>query len=361
MGGVLLRPSFDPNLLRRSREKDEDYYSRLRRIADPNRQIGGVPRDRIEQSLEGLGKGGNRNQTSVVAALLDDELPNAYRSIQESYSFSAGASTSHIFCHAGILQHGEKKIDREGRDYFIKPLIELGVIERAHLDSETKTFMPGPGKPKASTNCYRLTGDFRSLLALPEEKFRTALERWTTEDAARERARFQAEAEARTESLSNPHADLIQASIDIYAPRFLPGYVVIYTDVTDGDRISESHAALLREAGVELTLADAYPDVLLWNKDRDAFWVTEAVTSDGEVDQTKVEAVEAMLARRGRPVQVGFTTAYLTWQDVARRQKRVGNLAPGSYVWILGDAARHFRVEVDPASRKDATKPSGSP
>lgn len=361
MGHVLFEPSFDSNLLRRSREKDEDYFSRLRGIVDPDRQIGGVPRGRVEQALEGLGKGGNRNQTSVVAALLDDDLPNAYPSVQETYPFSAGASTSHIFCHAGILQHGEKKIDRENRDSLLRPMIVLGVIERAHLDSDTKTFMPEWGKPKASTNCYRLTGDFRSLLALPEEEFQTALERWTTEDAARERARFQAEAEALAESLSNPHADLIQASIDVYAPRFLPGYVVIYTDVTDGDRISESHAELLNQAEVELTLADAFPDVLLWNSEDDTFWVVEAVTSDGEVDQTKVKSVEAMLARRGRPVRVGFTTAYVTWQDTARRQKKVGNLAPGSYVWILGDAARHFRVDVDPVSRKGATSPSGSP
>ena len=360
MGAMLFGPSFDPSLLRRSREKDEDYYLRLRGIVDSDREIGNIPRDKVEQALESLGHGGNRNQTSVVVALLDDDLPNAYPSVQELLPFSAGASTSHIFCHAGILQHGEKKIDREGRDYLIKPLIELGVIERAHLDSGTKTFLLEWGKPKASTNCYRLAGDFRSLLSLPEEEFRTALERWTTEDAVRERARFQAEAEALTESMSNPHADLIRASIDVYAPRFLPGYVVVYTDVTDGDRISESHAELLVEAEVELTLADAYPDVLLWNRGIDAFWVVEAVTSDGEVDQTKVESVEAMLARRGRPVRVGFTTAYATWQDAARRQKRVGNLAPGSYVWILGDAARHFRVEVDPASRKDATNPSGN-
>ena len=357
---MLFGSNFDPELLRHRAENNADYYSRLRDLVDSEPRSSGIPRERIERALRRLGRH-TRNEVSVVVALLDEDLPNGYPSVQEKHPFSAGASTQHIFHHIGVLQHGEGAIDRENRDYLIKPFIELGVIERSHLDSSTKTFMPGPGKPKASTNCYRLTDDFRSMLSLPEEEFQAKLEQWTKEDAARERAEFRAEVEARLPQLSNPHADLIQASIDVYAPRFLPEYVVIYTDVTDGDRISETHSGLLQEAGVKLTLADAYPDVLLWNQGEDAFWVIEAVTSDGEADQTKVEAVDAMLARRGHPVQVGFTTAYRTWQDAASRQKRVGNLAPGSYMWVLGDAARHFRVEVDLPSRKDTTKSSESP
>ncbi len=74
----------------------------------------------------------------------------------------------------------------------------------------------------------------------------------------------------------------------------------------------------------------------------------EAVTSDGEVDLTKVEAVRRMIARRGRPVRVNFTTAYRTWRDAGRRQERVKNLAPGSYAWVQSDAGRQFKVEEAP-------------
>jgi hypothetical protein len=46
MGGMLFGPGCDPNLLRRSGEKDEEYYSRLRTLLDPDRRIGSVPRER---------------------------------------------------------------------------------------------------------------------------------------------------------------------------------------------------------------------------------------------------------------------------------------------------------------------------
>jgi len=183
MGGMLFGSGFDPNLLRRSGEKDEEYYSRLRTLLDPDRQIGGVPRERVEHALSRLGRG-SRNEVSVVVALLDDELPSGYSSVQESYTFSAGASTSHVFCHAGILQHGEKKIDRENRDYLIKPLTELGVIEPVYLDPRTKSFVPGHPTPKSPNNCHRLAEEFRTLLRLSGKELDEALDRWTGEDAA---------------------------------------------------------------------------------------------------------------------------------------------------------------------------------
>lgn len=63
---------------------------------------------------------------------------SGFSSVQAAYPFSVGACTSHVFSHASILQHGEKKIDREGRDYFIKPVTELGNIEPVYLDPRTK-------------------------------------------------------------------------------------------------------------------------------------------------------------------------------------------------------------------------------
>lgn len=316
MDGVLFGPNFDPKLLRRSGEKDEDYYSRLHAVLNPDRQIGGVPRPRAEHALQRLGHG-SRNEVSVIVALLDEELPNGYYPVQEAYPFSAGASTSHVFCHAGILQHGEKKIDRENRDYLIKPFTELGIIEPVYLDPRTRSFVPGHPTPKSPNNCHRLAEEFRSLLRLSGEELDEALDRWTGEDATRERARVQATAAEQIAQTGGSHADLVRAALEFYAPRFLPGYEEVYTDLADGDRISEEQREALRAAGLEPTLADPSPDALLWNED--AFWVIEAVTSDGEVDLTKVEAMRRMIARRGRPVRVGFTTAYRTWRDAGRR------------------------------------------
>jgi hypothetical protein len=361
---MLFGPNFDPALLRRSGEKDEEYYSRLRKVVDPDRQISGIPRNRIEQILRRFGRGGNRNEVSVVAALLDDDLPNGYPSVQEAYPFSTGASTSHIFCHAGILQHGEKKIDRENRDYLIKPLTELGIIEPVYLEPQTRSFVPGHPTPKSPNNCHRLTEEFRTLLSLRGEEFEVAIERWTSEDATHERARLQAAATDRMAQTEGSHANLVRAALEFYAPRFLPGYQEVYTDLTDGDRISEEQREALRAAGLEPSLADPSPDALLSNEDEDAFWVIGAVTSDGEVDLTKVEAVQRMIARRGRPVRVGFTTAYRTWRDAGSRQERVKNMAPGTYVWVQSDASRQLKVE-DVSSpqplKNDLTNSSDSP
>ncbi len=337
----------DPEWLRHRHENNARYYSRLRGLVEPEHRSGGVSRERIEHAMRRLGRD-TRNEVSVIIALLDDDLPNGYPQVQEELPFSAGASTQHIFHHVGILQYGERQLDRENRDYLIKPLIELGLIERVHLDSKSKSFLPGHPTPKSQNNCYRLTEEFRSLLGLPAQEFEEVLDRWTNEDTVRERAQLQAAATERIKQTEGSHADLVRAVLEFYAPRFLSGYDEVYTDLADGERISEEQLEALRIAGLEPTLEDPSPDVLLWNSAEDAFWVIEAVTSDGEVDLTKVEAVRRMIARRGRPVRVDFTTAYRTWRDAGRRQERVKNLAPGSYVWVQSDAGRQFKVEEVP-------------
>lgn len=115
------------------------------------------------------------------------------------------------------------------------------------------------------------------------------LAEWARDDVSRERRAFQAEmAEAARKLIDLGHAHLIKASVENYAPRFLPGYQLLYVDDADGDRISNAERAKMAEAGVALTLEDAMPDALFWNPETDHLWVIEAVTSDGEVDAHKV-------------------------------------------------------------------------
>lgn len=97
-------------------------------------------------------------------------------------------------------------------------------------------------------------------------------------------------------------------------------------DDSDGDRVSEGEREALYGSGLDLSLADAMPDVLLWNRKTDALWIIEAVTSDGEVDHHKVEQVRAFAERNGEST-VGFTTAYPTWKVAAQRQGRHKNIA----------------------------------
>lgn len=117
-----------------------------------------------------------------------------------------------------------------------------------------------------------------------------------------------------------------------------------YVDDADGERITDEDRDRLREAGLDLGLGDAMPDVLLWNRETNELWVIEAVTSDGEVDEQKVRRMSELADRHGKE-GVFFTTAYPTWKLAAQRQGKHKNVAPATYVWIREDGSKHYRAE----------------
>jgi hypothetical protein len=80
----------------------------------------GVTKPRVKQVLDKLGLGNRPDNVDAVYALLDDETLSWFPSAPEGTKFSDGASTAHVGCHVGILQRGGGKLDREGRDYWIK-------------------------------------------------------------------------------------------------------------------------------------------------------------------------------------------------------------------------------------------------
>lgn len=303
----------------------------------------GVSRAKVAEVLGAVALGGNADLVDGVFALLDDETPSWFAKTRQGTRIADGATTAHLACHIGILQRGNGKLDREGRDYWIKPLRELGAIEAVTLvDGE---MIAGHVKAKSPNSCYRLNAEFLAILKAPEPEWRAMLAAWADEDAARSRRAFQAAMEeASLRLVDSGHADLIRASVDHYAVRFLPGYELLYIDDSDGDRVSAEEKAKMAAAGVTLTLGDAMPDALLWNPATDHLWVIEAVTSDGEVDFHKVAQMERLAARCGKS-GVGFTTTYRTWRDTAARQSAHGNIAVGTYIWIQSDPAKHFKVE----------------
>ena len=171
------------------------------------------------------------------------------------------------------------------------------------------------------------------------------LEDWSNSESTRARLRLQAAIALETASkVHSDHAYLIAACVATYAPRYLPSYRVVYTDTSDGDRVTAKEREALRLAGVSLGLSDPMPDVILWDPPADRFWIIEAVTSDGEVDLQKLAAVRKWAERHSK-ILAGCTTAYATWKAAAVRQGKHKNLAPGTYLWILEDAGRQYRVQ----------------
>lgn len=304
--------------------------------------VQGVRRSRVEEALGLLSLGTNRDLIDCTLALLDDELPSLFAKPPEGATFSDGASTAHLACHIGILQRGGGKLDREGRDYWIKPLRDLGGIEAVTLiDGE---FVPGHTKAKSPNSSYRLEGGFVAILQAPASMWKAKLNEWAAADAARERLAFQARmAEVARAAVDTGHATLINDCVEHYAPRFLAGFELLYVDDSDGDRVSAAEREKMLAAGALLTLADPMPDVLLWNPKTDWLWVIEAVTSDGEVDAHKVEGMKRFADRCGK-AGVGFTTAYRTWKEAAVRQTKHRNLAVETYLWLRDDPSKQLLV-----------------
>ncbi|MBK3398054.1 hypothetical protein HPY23_16305 [Methylobacterium sp. IF7SW-B2] len=314
---------------------------RLKTGATVPDSLQGVSKGRVRAVLGGLALDKNQMLIDCVYALLDDETPSFFaRRWPTNMKFSDGATTAMLACHIGFLQGDHGKHDREGRDQWIKPLRDLGGIEAVTLIDGA--FVPGHPIAKSGNSSYRLSDDFVAILRAPEDEWQDLLRKWAAADATRARREFQAvAAEASKRLVGTGHASLIDASIEHYAKRFLPGYEVLYVDDSDGDRISDEERAKLARAGVEIKLDDPMPDVLLWNPKTDRLWVIEAVTSDGEVDIHKVKQVRAMAERCGK-AGVDFTTTYLTWKDASSRQGKHGNIAVDTYLWILADPAKHW-------------------
>jgi hypothetical protein len=303
----------------------------------------GITKHRVREVLAMIDQC-NDNKVDVIYSLLCDELSWYHKAAKNELRFCDGASVAHIGAHVGILQRGRNiKLDREGRDYWLKPFWEVGAIEKVYLDPNSE-FSPGHPVAKSANSAYRLAPEFFDILQAPEDSWRELSDIWMEDDVKRERLALQAsQAQETAETIETPHSRLIRLSRDVYAPRFLEGYDVIYVDDGDGDRISDKEKSALAAVGLVLTIDDAMPDVLLLNRETDHLWVIEAVTSDGEVDIHKKQSLEAFAERNGKS-GVGFTTTYLTWKKAAARQSALKNLVDDSYLWIREDPSRNFLI-----------------
>ena len=305
----------------------------------------GVTVDKIRRVLTQIDRCTN-NMVEGVFALLATEDNWFRKAARNGLQFRHGATTAHVGTHVGILQRGNRdKLDREGRDYWLKPLWEIGAIEKIYFNSPTSEFLPGHPIAKSPNSAYRLSQEFIDILEAEEGEWQQMATDWIQEDVLRERLALQAEqAEETSQLVESAHSRLIRASHEVYAPRFLDGYQVLYIDDGDGDRTTDEQRALLATAGLTIDLSDSMPDVLLWNPDTDMLWVIEAVTSDGEVDTHKKNSLIDFANRHGK-AGIGFTTTYPTWKKAAERQSQLKNLADDTYMWIQEDASRNIHIK----------------
>ena len=136
----------------------------------------GVSKAKIAKVLRGIALAGNTDLVDGVFALLDDETPSWFANPPPGAKFADGATTAHLASHVGVLQRGEFKLDREGRDYWIKPLRDLGGIEPILLNDGE--FIPGHVVAKSPNSAYKLSEGLKAVLKAPDSDWPGLLAAW---------------------------------------------------------------------------------------------------------------------------------------------------------------------------------------
>lgn len=330
------------DIRKRRGEKVEDYFSRL---VEQNYQLKSSYQDiAMEDVIVTLDRFNRRtaDMRDAVWCLLNNEFPSVFSKAPDK-TISDGASIAHIGSYVGILMRHNKKLDREGRDYWIKPLVDIAAIEPVTLvDGE---FCEGHLKAKSPNSAYRLAAPFVELMQHTKmEDFEQRFHSYA--ESVNERLRVFSDLMEKNinEQGMSPHKQLILDSVHVYAKNFLPGYVPVFTDYEDGDRVTDYERISLNTAGIIFgDITDVWPDAILYNEQENAIWFIEAVTSDGEVDIHKYEGLQRICKNSGKKF-AGCTTTYETWKRFAARQQAENNLCIGSYVWIKETPDKHFKV-----------------
>lgn len=293
-------------------------------------------RGRVREALQRLGLYTPEREECVLA-LLDETMPSPFRALAEAgLTFQVGASTQQIF---GVIapRLGKQSIDREARDQIMLPLREVGVLGIAYADTQARQIEPAYWKPKSPNNVYVVTGDFRALLAVPDDAFDQDLTEWLSSSAERMTRLAAAEAAA-----AAAHEDdrLVPLTIDTYCAMALADYEVVFVDDADARDQTEWSENVTRYA-LPLDLSSRWPDIILRHPATGRFWVVDCVESDGEIDAVRKAEIEAAFKARVHEID-GFTTAYRTVSRFAQRQRTMDNIALDTYVWVMEIGGAHW-------------------
>lgn len=326
-------------------EKVDDYFRRLHLAGYAlNNSYQEITLDMISNILKKLGRF-TLDIRDTVWCLLNNEFPSLFANSNNA-TLSDGSSVAHIGGYIGILMRGGNRLDREGRDYWIKPLRDIGAIKELTLDNGI--FVDGHIKAKSPNSCYALSESFIELLSLantPGIDYR--ISQWISDESLNKRLALQLELSNGTKANQghSAHKQLITDSINIYARHFLKGYVTVFTDADDGDRITEKELAVLKSFGIKFGgLTDVWPDAILYNKQSNSLWFIEAVTSDGEVDKHKLDGLHR-ICQNSEMNFGGATTTYPTWKKLAARQQKERNLEVNTYIWIKEDPEKQLLIQ----------------
>ena len=131
------------------------------------------------------------------------------------------------------------------------------------------------------------------------------------------------------------HSQLIKAIIEDFAPRFVPGGVLIYVGDT-GEKWGYFDDTLLAKLGVTVDAHGKMPDVVLYYPERNWLLLVESVTSHGPVDGKRHEELARLFSNA--TAGLVYVTAFPSRAIMARY---VPNIAWETEVWVA-DAPSHL-------------------
>ena len=139
-----------------------------------------------------------------------------------------------------------------------------------------------------------------------------------------------------TLSLSSGKHNVLQKDvIEKLLPRFFPKAEVIYLGDTAHKQLMKNEEKL-KELNVPITQHDKLPDIVLYDKVRDALVLIEAVTSHGPVTHKRYVELEEVLS--GCKVRKIYVSAF---PNIATYKKYVDEVAWETEIWIA-DKPNHM-------------------
>jgi hypothetical protein len=131
------------------------------------------------------------------------------------------------------------------------------------------------------------------------------------------------------------HSELIKAIIEEFAPRFVPGGVLIYAGDT-GEKWGYFDKELLAKLGVAVEGHGKMPDVVLYSPQKKWLLLVESVTSHGPVDGKRHEELARLFA--AAKAGLVYVTAFPSRSVMTRY---LGEIAWETEVWVA-DVPTHL-------------------
>lgn len=131
------------------------------------------------------------------------------------------------------------------------------------------------------------------------------------------------------------HSELIKAIVEDFAPRYVPGGVLVYVGDT-GEKWGYFDKELLAELGVSVDSHGKMPDVVLYYPEKNWLLLVESVTSHGPVDGKRHGELARLFA--GATAGLVYVTAFPSRQLMTRY---LSEIAWETEVWVA-DAPSHL-------------------